>query len=146
MWRQSKQVDGSAVKADKKQGQEDSFRVMYQETPAPTPTYLPSGTQRHPPGLSREPGMLCALRLRMNVSTGWGRQGRMRSQTTRLTAPGKAGLWPSSWPHMAGDGVFASMAFLYSGCVLGRVKVSLLFVKWLRDHNDFCLSTEEFIY
>ena len=73
MLRHFKQVDGSTVKADEKHGREDSFRVMYQETSLPRPPalmYLPSGTQRHPSGLSREPGMLHAVRLRMNVSAG----------------------------------------------------------------------------
>ena len=73
--------------------------------------------------------MLHTVRLRMDVSTGWGHQGRKGSQTTRLTAPGKAGLSPSSWPHVAGDGASGSMAFLSSSCVLGRVKFSSLFVK-----------------
>ena len=37
MLRHFKQVNGSTVKADEKHGREDSFRVMYQETPPPNP-------------------------------------------------------------------------------------------------------------
>ena len=77
----------------------------------------------------------------MNCPQGEGMRGGRAPKAIRFTAPGKAGLRPSSWPHVAGDGASSSMVLLSSSCVLGSIKVSSLFVKRLHDHNDFCLST-----